>query len=121
MDRFGRNKLIVLFNGAISSAAKTFIRRAIRKVLNPQWTNVSLEAFANVLNPKIRGWINYYGKFFKWRMIRVFNYLDYLIQRWIANKYRITSKEQSLEKYEAIRKEAPFMFYHWKFAMKKIR
>jgi RNA-directed DNA polymerase len=120
MDRFGRNKLIVLFNGAISSAAKAFIRRSIRKIFNPQWIDISLEAFAKVLNAKIRGWINYYGKFFKWRMIKVFNYLDYLIQRWIANKYRITSKEQTLGKYGTIRKEVPFMFYHWKFAMKKI-
>jgi RNA-directed DNA polymerase len=120
MDAFGRNKLIVLFNGAISSAAKTSIRRAIRKILNPEWINVSLEAVSNVMNAKIRGWINYYGKFFKWRMIRVFNYLDYLIQRWIANKYRITSKAKSLARYEEIRKENPSLFYHWKFAMKKI-
>src|SRR3954462_7040688 len=120
MDSFGRNKLIVLFNGAISSAAKASIRRAIRKILNPQWINISLEGVSKALNAKIRGWINYYGKFFKWRMIRVFNYLDYLLQRWIANKYRLTSKGQSLVTYEAIRKENPFMFYHWKFAMKKI-
>ena len=120
LDKFGRNKLIILFNAAISNAAKKFIRQAIRKVLNPERINVSLEAFANVLNPKIRGWINYYGKFFKWRMIRVFDYLDYLIQRWIANKYRITSKAQTLEKLEVIRKETPLMFYHWKFAMKKV-
>jgi RNA-directed DNA polymerase len=121
MDSFGRNKLIILFNGAISSAAKASIRRAIRKILNPRWINKSLEVVANELNAKIRGWINYYGKFFKWRMIRVFNYLDYLMYRWITNKYRITSKEQSLEIYEAIRKENPLLFYHWKFAIKKIR
>jgi RNA-directed DNA polymerase len=121
MDKFGRNKLIVLFNGAISSTAKTFIRKAIRKILNPQWTDVSLEAFARLLNPKIRGWINYYGKFFKWRTVRVFNYLDYLIQRWIANKYRITSKAQTLEKFKTMMKETPMMFYHWKFGIKKIR
>lgn len=51
-DKFDSNKLIVLFNGAISNAAKTSIRKAIRKVLNPQWTSGKLEAFAKVLNPK---------------------------------------------------------------------
>jgi len=69
-DKFDPKKLIVLFNGAISNAAKTSIRKAIRKVLNPKWINGTLEGLANVLNPKIRGWINYYGKFFKWRMIK---------------------------------------------------
>ena len=119
MDKFGRNKLIVLFNGAISNAAKTSIRTAIRKILNPQWTHVSLEATANVLNAKIRGWINYYSKFFKWRMMSVFNYLDYLIQRWIANKYKLTSKAKTLEEFKRIKEQTPVMFYHWKFGMNK--
>jgi RNA-directed DNA polymerase len=118
-DKFDRNKLIVLFNGAISNAAKTSIRQAIRKVLNPQWTNGTLEAFAKVLNPKIRGWINYYGKFFKWRMIRIFDYLDGLIHRWIANKYKITSKAETLGKFKRIKEETPVMFYHWKFGIKQ--
>ncbi len=121
MDKFGRNKLIVLFNGAISNAAKTSIRQAIRKVLNPQWIHVSLEAFAKVLNSKIRGWINYYSKFFKWRMIRVFDYLDGLIQRWVANKYRLTSKAKTLEEFKRIREETPVLFYHWKFGINKVR
>lgn len=117
-DKFDSNKLIVLFNGAISNAAKTSIRKAIRKVLNPQWTSGKLEAFAKVLNPKIRGWINYYGKFFKMRMIRTFNYLDSLIMRWIANKYKITSKAETVEKFKRIKEETPLMFYHWKFGIK---
>ncbi len=118
-DKFDPKKLIVLFNGAISNAAKTSIRQAIRKVLNPQWTNATLEAFANVLNPKIRGWINYYGKFFKWRMIKVFHYLDGLIQRWLANKYRFTSKAKTIETFQRIKEEFPVMFYHWKFGIKQ--
>lgn len=121
MDKFGRNKLIDLFNGAISNAAKKSIRQAVRKVFNPQWINTSLEAFAKVLNPKIRGWINYYGKFFKWRMIRVFDYLDGLIRKWIANKYKLTSKVKVLEAFGRINKETPVMFYHWKFGINKIR
>ena len=116
-DKFDSNKLIVLFNGAISNAAKTSIRKAIRKVLNPQWTSGKLEAFAKVLNPKIRGWINYYGKFFKMRMIRMFNYLDSLIMRWIANKYKITSKAETVEKFKRIKEEPPLMFYHWQFGI----
>jgi RNA-directed DNA polymerase len=118
-DKFDRNKLIVLFNGAISNTAKTSIRHAIRKVLNPQWTNGTLEAFAKVLNPKIRGWINYYGKFFKSRVIRIFDYLDGLIQHWIAKKYKITAKAETLAKFKRIKEETPVLFYHWKFGIHK--
>lgn len=111
-DKFDRNKLIVLFNGAISNTAKTSIRQAIRKVLNPRWINGTLEAFAKVVNPKIRGWINYYGKFFKSRMIRIFIYLDGLLQRWATNKYKTTSKAETLEKFKRIKEETPVLFYH---------
>lgn len=118
-DKFDPNKLIVLFNGAISNAAKTSIRAAIRKVLKPKWTSETLEAFAKVLNPKIRGWINYYGKFFKLRMIRIFGYLDGLMQRWIAKKYKITSKAETLAKFKRIKEETPMLYYHWKFVINK--
>jgi len=118
-DKFDRNKLIVLFNGAISKAAKTSIRQAIRKVLNPQWTTGTLDAFAKVLNPKISGWINYYGKFFKSRVIRIFEYLDGLIRRWIAKKYKITSKAATLAKFGRMKEDAPELFYHWKFGINK--
>jgi hypothetical protein len=105
MDKFKRNKLIVLFNGAISNMAKKSIRQSIRKILNPRWINVSLEMFASRLNPKIRGWINYYGKYFKWRMIKVFSYLDGLMRSWIAKKYKITSKAKTMQHYCRIEKK----------------
>lgn len=111
-DKFDRIKLIVLFSGAIINAAKTSIRQAIRKVLNPRWIKRTLEAFAKVVNPKIKGWINYYGKFFKSRMIRIFIYLDGLLQRWAAYKYKITSKAETLEKFKRIKEETPVLFYH---------
>jgi RNA-directed DNA polymerase len=118
-DKFDPKKLIVFFNGAISNAAKTSIRQAIRKVLNPRWVNGALETFAKALNPKIRGWINYYGKFFKSRVIRIFDYLDGLIQRWMANKYKITSKAETLAKFKRIKEEAPVLFYHWRLGINK--
>ncbi len=118
-DKFDPNKLIVLFNGAISNAAKKSIRQGIRKVLNPLWTAGTLESFAKVLNPKIRGWINYFGKFFKTRVIKIFEYLDGLVRNWIANKYRIKSRVKTYEKFKRIVEETQGLFYHWKFGMNK--
>lgn len=51
------------------------------------------------------------------RMIRTFNYLDSLIIRWIANKYKITSKAETVEKFKRIKEETPLMFFHWKFGI----
>lgn len=118
-DKFDPKKLIVLFNGAISNAAKKSIRQGIRKILNPKWTTGSLESFAKALNPKIRGWINYFGKFFKTRVIAIFEYLNGLVRKWIAKKYKITSKAQTYDKFKRIAEETPGLFYHWKFGINK--
>src|SRR5674476_662502 len=62
-DKFGRKKRLVVFNAAISQQAKTSIRGKLREVLPTRWSNQTLEWFAEKLNPKIRGWVNYYAKF----------------------------------------------------------
>jgi RNA-directed DNA polymerase len=114
------SKQIMMFNAAISTAAKVSIRHSIRAVFNPRWSEQTLQGFAVVLNPKIRGWINYYGKFFKWKAVKVFEYLDKLMIKWISNKYKLTSIFKSVSRLKIIRQEEPRMFYHWKFGINKI-
>jgi RNA-directed DNA polymerase len=121
MDKFGRKKMITLFAAAISNTAKTSIRQAIRKSFNPKWTNTPLQAVADFLNPKIRGWINYYGLFYRMQMISVFSYFDGLLKRWLAKKYKIISKAEVLRRYSKLRQDLPLLFYHWKFGIEKIR
>lgn len=121
LSKFGSNKKIVLFNGAISNAAKTSIRQSCKRIFVPARTNVNLEFFAQVLNPKIRGWINYYGKFFKLRMIRVFGYLDGLIQGWLAKKFKLKSKSKTLLMFRKVLESNPKLFYHWRFGISKVR
>ena len=82
-DKFGRNKTYFVFSGAISSAAKASIREAIRSVMIPRWSQQTLEWFAEKLNPKIRGWINYYTRFNRYETLHVFTYLNELIRKWI--------------------------------------
>ena len=103
-----------MFNGAISNAAKVSIRKAIRKVFNPRWSQCSLESFADVLNPKIRGWIGYYSRFYRKKAENVFHYLDRLIVRWIGNKYKLTSVRKCVARFKSFRNEQASLFYHWK-------
>ena len=70
-----------------------------------------------VLNPKIRGWVNYYTRFYRDGMLKIFYYLNVLIRKWIRNKYRIKRKHAALLKYRAIREEEPTLFYHWKLGI----
>lgn len=108
----------VVFMAGISRDAKTHIREALRRIVNPRWSTMTLEGFAQLLNPKIRGWMNYYTRYSKYETNEVFYYLNTLIRKWIKNKYRIAGKAKVYDKYRAIQQEAPGLFYHWQKGIK---
>jgi RNA-directed DNA polymerase len=116
-DKFGRKKQLLVFAAAICNAAKVSIRAALREVL---WTNrgaQTMEGLAGKLNPKIRGWINYYSKFGGKKVESLFYYLNELLREWIKDKYRIKKKSEVYSKYNLMHKEDPLMFYHWKLGI----
>jgi RNA-directed DNA polymerase len=112
-NTFGRPNKFMVFNAAICQNAKTFIRERIRAVFNPRNTQVSLEEIAMKLNPKIRGWLNYYSKFNPRVAGNVFLYLNKLVRRWIEEKYRLRSKKAIVNKYESTMQLNTQLFVHW--------
>jgi len=117
-DGYSRNKTYIIFAAAISSKAKTSIREVIRAILIPRWSQQTLEKFAEILNPKLRGWINYYGKYYRRLVLELFIYLNERIKKWIANKYKLRTKKRILAKYQATQMEQPDLFYHWHLGIK---
>jgi RNA-directed DNA polymerase len=118
-DDFKRgNKTYIIFGAAISSKAKTSIREAIRAVVIPRWTAQTLEVFAEILNPKIRGWVNYYTRFYKQEALQVFCYLNERIRKWLKNKYKLTNNSQVSARYKQILVKSPALFHHWKLGIK---
>lgn len=111
-NREWTNKVTV-FSAAICCKAKTFIRQGIKAVFNPRQTQVSLERVAVKLNPKIRGWLNYYCKYNRWEAEKVFVYLNELIRRWVEEKYRLRSWKSIESKYESIVQDNKGLFVHW--------
>ena len=116
-DKFGRKKTFFVFSGAISNAAKTSIREAIRGVMNPRWSQQTLEWFAGKLNPKIRGWANYYTRFNRHEALKVFSYLNELIRKWLKNKYKLQSCKSVYVKYKTLQQENAELVYHWKLGI----
>ena len=78
-------------------------------------TQLSLQEIATKLNPKIRGWIQYYGKISRKSLWPVFYYLHHRILKWILNKYKRFkgSKIKAVKWLRFITVHYPNLFYHW--------
>ena len=114
-----KNKFTIL-SASICCAAKTFIRQRLKTVLNPRNTQVSLEQTAVKLNPKVRGWLNYYCKFNPREAMDVFLYTNELIRRWFEEKYRLKSENALQKLYDSFVLANANLFVHWQKGIKRL-
>lgn len=116
-SKYDPTKMILTFSAFISQAAKKHIRERIKEALYHRRSSQSLEVTAQKLNPKIRGWINYFSRYNQDKVLAVFSYLNMLIKKWIRNTYKLRSISRVVNKYNEIVKQTPELFYHWKLGM----
>jgi RNA-directed DNA polymerase len=105
-------KYFLGFGGDISKSNSKKIVEYIKVVGCFKYTNISLEQIAGKLNPRIRGWINYYSLFTKRGLYRTLSSIDSRILKWIKKKYKINFKKSMLKLIE-MRTANPKLFYHW--------
>jgi RNA-directed DNA polymerase len=82
-------KLFVGFSPAISRAAAQKIRDEVRSWhLTRQWNTASVEDLGKWMLPKVRGWMQYYGKFSPWALRPLLSHLRRCIRRWAQRKQK---------------------------------
>ncbi len=82
-----RGKTFLSFLPAMSAKAATKIRHTVRK-----WrrlpTHQRLEEVARVINPVVRGWVNYYGRYYRSRCVAVLRHVNLALAAWVRRKYK---------------------------------
>jgi len=86
MDRNG--KMFVGFLPAISDKAKKAIRKEVRGWKLQRMVFLEIEDIAKLYNPKIRGWVNYYSKFYPSEVTRLLSYVNYCLCKYVKRKYK---------------------------------
>ncbi|WP_073617376.1 group II intron reverse transcriptase/maturase [Desulfopila aestuarii] len=81
-------KFFVGFLPAMSNKAAKSIRNEFRGWRLHNRTDKSLEDFSRMFNTKLRGWINYYAKFYKSEMSKVFRVLNRILVKWVMRKFK---------------------------------
>lgn len=114
------DKYSVNFDLAISREAKNKIVDELRSMRFHRMSTSTVEEVAALLNPKLRGWILYYGKYRIYEMKYIFNRLNERLVRWLHFRYK--QLKRSVRKgYEWLRKisiNKPKLFVHWQYGFK---
>ena len=76
------------FNPAISKKSQKEISRRVKGWKIQRWTSASLEEIGRKINPIVRGWINYYGRFYKTALFRLWRQLQRKLIKWFMSKYK---------------------------------
>jgi group II intron reverse transcriptase/maturase len=113
LDR--RKKAFTNFLPAVSADALKRMRKAVRGWRIYRQTPGTLDELARQYNPKIQGWWNYFGAFYRSAMHRLFQYIDGKLMQWAMRKYKtlLRHKTCSARWLCRVKKQAPRMFFHW--------
>jgi group II intron reverse transcriptase/maturase len=118
-NRWG--KFFVSFLPAISTSAATAIRQTIREWrMASTRNNQSLEDLARLVNPVVRGWMNYYGRFYRSRVVQVLRHLNEALAAWARWKYkRFWRRERaSMHWLGRIARRDPHLFAQWELGVR---
>lgn len=99
----------------ISTDSSKRIMEELRKLRVKTKRKQSVKEFSSKLNPKLRGWINYFGKFKKSCLMRMFYQVDQLLLRWFKDNFKRLRRgtKRTFRFMETIRRKFPKLFAHW--------
>lgn len=101
----------LLFTPCMSQEAKKAVRDKIRSLALYRF-QVPIQKLANILNPMLRGWINYYCKFNKWSTIDIWMFVNERLARWVRAN-RGFSIKRAFRWLKYVYKTQPNLFVHW--------
>jgi RNA-directed DNA polymerase len=114
-----RGKYFVSFLPAISQRAEKALRQQIhdwRMHLKP---DKSIEDLSRMFNPSIRGWLQYYGRFYKSRLYRVLRHLNWALVHWARRKYKKLARHRRRAEHwlGRLARREPGLFAHWQMGI----
>ena len=104
------------FNPAISDKAKQTIREKVRDWrLTSTMNTKSLEEVAELINPIVRGWVNYFGKFYNSECLDTLKYLNLVLARWAKRKFKRFHRNwmAAFRWLGGIASRQQDLFFHW--------
>lgn len=113
-NRWG--KYFINFSPAVSRKATKKMHQTLRSWRLHLKSDKELEDLARMFNPIIRGWINYYGHYYKSALHPMLKHIDYTMARWAMRKHKkLKGHKRRAERWiRRIARKEQTLFAHWK-------
>ncbi|MEV0407223.1 group II intron reverse transcriptase/maturase [Actinoallomurus sp. NPDC050550] len=102
------------FNPAVSKEALKQMSATVRAWRLHHRTGSSEHDLARRINPVVRGWMQYYGAFYRSALYPLLARINAYLMRWSRNKYkRLRGRKKAQAQWETVVKARPRLFAHW--------
>jgi len=113
-----KGKFFVNFSPAVSGKATQAMRATLRGWRIHRKSDKSLEDLSRMIGPMLRGWINYYGSYYKSALYSVFRWINRRLVRWAQQKYkRHRHQREATHWLRRIARRQPGLFAHWQLGV----
>ena len=111
----GRRGLFAGFLPAISQKARKAVGQKVRSWHLNRRTGTNLPGLARGINAQVRGWINYYGAFYRSELYSLAMRINEHLVRWAMQKFKRLRGQpaKAWAWLDAVRQHHPRLFAHW--------
>jgi len=123
--RIARRRDGVKFTGFLPAISKDALKRIGKQVRS--WrlhrrTNCTAVELARVINPVVRGWMAYYGAFYRSALYPVLYRINTYLLRWVMKKYkRLRTWKAAIQAMKDALRRHPEFFAHWVWVKPALR
>jgi RNA-directed DNA polymerase len=112
-----QGEFFVSFTPGVSRKATKAMVAEIRRWQLHRKSGSTLDDLSRLYNPIIRGWVNYYGRYYRSALDPVFSCLNRRLVRWAQRKYkRYRGQRRATHWLRAIARKHPAWFAHWQLS-----
>jgi RNA-directed DNA polymerase len=116
------NNIFMNFSPAVSKVAAKTIGDKTRSFNWHLRSDLELKDIAELFNPILRGWINYYGKYRFSQLSYTLQHFTRILVKWAMRKYKRFrgKKTEAIQYLKSFIKNNRNMFAHWQFGITKV-
>jgi RNA-directed DNA polymerase len=106
-----------MFTGFLPAVSKDALKRMSEEVRS--WrihlrTGTELQDLAEWINPIVRGWMTYYGRYYRTALDRLLRRINTYLMRWAQQRYkRLRPFRKAKKWWQELTARQPHLFAHW--------